>query len=153
MRSFQINCLPSKSWRWFFWGLLTPRELLDIMLSNVWWSPISCHWNCDVMKSHIKINEVVMNSRNVLQYYKTPFALPKVKLGFMKPIPTNVKKIPRGLFHLWIHLVLFIFGTFTFGSYLTHESLEKLTIVFGRHLIFMNIPLRKEDSSYICYIL
>jgi len=32
------------------------------------------------------------------------------------------------------------------------NQLKKLTIVFGGHLIFMNIPLRKEDSGYICYI-
>lgn len=47
------------------------------------------------MKSHIEINEVVMNSQNVHGYCKTPrqfnktlYALPKVKLGFIKPIPT-----------------------------------------------------------------
>jgi hypothetical protein len=118
------------------------------------------------MTSHTEINEVVMNSRNVQpycktpqQFNKTPFTLPKVKLGFIKPIPTNIKKssqgitIPRGLFHLWIHLGLFIFGMLTFGSYLTHEPLKKLTIVFGGQLILINIPLMKEDSSYICYII
>jgi hypothetical protein len=39
------------------------------------------------------------------------------------------------------------------GLTLHMNHLKKLTIVFGGHLIFMNILLRKEDSSYICYII